>query len=87
MAKLEGVKTLDMVNGEITKVSDDTNEHHVWDYDGMFAIFRKVAASTNPSVEERVAKAEGEIDSLKSDVAALKGEAEYKRKWTEEVDL
>ncbi|MEZ3605433.1 hypothetical protein OB894_01375 [Bacillus subtilis] len=126
MAKLNGVKTLDMVNGEITKVSygeaiyervegeakvgdialankpgldttegayyeveetrrdsfvylDDTNEHHVWDYDGMFAIFRKVAANTNPSVEERIAKVEGEIESLKSDVAALKGEAEYKR--------
>ncbi|MGY0700851.1 hypothetical protein ACW6VA_05905 [Bacillus subtilis] len=41
--------------------------------------FRKVDAATNPSVEERVAKAEGEIESLKSDVAALKGEAEYKR--------
>ncbi|MGI1816265.1 hypothetical protein OEJ84_17285 [Bacillus subtilis] len=126
MANLVSVKTLDMANGEITKVSygeaiyervegeakagdialankpgldttegayyeveetrrdsfvylDDTNEHHVWDYDGMFAIFRKVAANTNPSVEERIAKAEGEIESLKSDVAALKGEAEYKR--------
>ncbi|WP_342493967.1 hypothetical protein [Bacillus sp. FSL R5-0447] len=125
MAKLNGVKTLDMVNGEITKVAydgaeyervegeakagdlalankpgldtttdayyeveeirrdsfvylDDTDEHHVWDYDGMFAIFRKVAA-TNPSLEERVAKAEGEIATLKSDVAALKGEAEYER--------
>ncbi|MCY8493726.1 hypothetical protein [Bacillus inaquosorum] len=42
-------------------------------------LFRKVYAPTNPSVEERVTKAEGEIESLKSDVAALKGEAEYKR--------
>ncbi|TYS25156.1 hypothetical protein FZC71_01000 [Bacillus subtilis] len=126
MAKLEGVKALDMVNGEITKVSyggaeykrvegeaqagdlalalesgldttagvyyavtnpidggfiyrDDANDPHFWDCDGTFVIFRKVAAGTNPSVEERVAKAEGEIESLKSDVAALKGEAEYKR--------
>ncbi|MEG7333277.1 hypothetical protein [Bacillus sp. 0102A] len=125
MAKLEGVKTLDMVNGEITKIAydgaeyervegeaqagdlalalesgldttagayysimnpidagfiyrDNTNESHYWGYDGTFVIFRKIVA-TNPSVEERVAKTEGEIESLKSDVAALKGEAEYKR--------
>lgn len=125
MAKLEGVKTLDMVNGEITKVSyggadyeivegeakvgdialaiksaedttlgnfypvTDTSHGDIMYMDDVddeqvnppecFRIFRKVAASTNPSVEERVAKAEGEIESLKSDVAALKGEAEYKR--------
>ncbi|KIL30370.1 hypothetical protein [Bacillus subtilis] len=125
MAKLEGVKTLDMVNGEITKVEYNCATYErvdgeakagdiglridkptsyatvgafyqfVYDLGGLsfiddvgdkpyvagnhFAIFRKVAASTNPSVEERVAKAEGEIESLKSDVAALKGGAEYKR--------
>ncbi|MCY7794130.1 hypothetical protein MOB54_02670 [Bacillus spizizenii] len=126
MAKLEGVKTLDMVNGEITKVAydgaeyervegeakagdialankpgldttegayyavtnpiddgfiyrDNANESHYWNYDGTFAIFRKVAAGTNPSVEERVTKAEGEIESLKSDVAALNSAAGYKR--------
>ncbi|MGY5350518.1 hypothetical protein [Bacillus subtilis] len=126
MAKLEGVKTLDMVNGEITKVAyggaayervegeakagdivrladkadfqstpggfydviaggrsavcvlDDCGAHHNWT-EGWYELFRKVAADTNPSVEERVANAEGEIESLKSDVAALKGEAEYKR--------
>ncbi|UMQ50223.1 hypothetical protein [Bacillus velezensis] len=43
------------------------------------ALFRKVSASTSPSLEERVSSAEGEIESLKSDVAALKGESEYKR--------
>lgn len=128
MAKLEGVKTLDMVNGEITKVEYggaeyervegeaqkgdivlvkeawgaqnvgeffvvtytrsgtfdqivgmDGNTCEALSYKHCLKIFRKVAASTNPSVEERVAKAEGEIESLKSDVAALKGEAEYKR--------
>ncbi|MCC8352539.1 hypothetical protein [Bacillus sp. AF23] len=128
MAKLENVKTLDMVNGEITKVSYGRAEYErvegaaqvgdivlvkeAWgsqnvgeffvvtytksgiidqivgmdgntceasSYKHCLKIFRKVAASTNPSVEERVAKAEGEIESLKSDVAALKGEAEYKR--------
>ncbi|WP_332606831.1 hypothetical protein [Bacillus spizizenii] len=125
MAKLEGVKTLDMVNGEITKVAygvatyervegaaqdgdlllmrrsgldttegafyythstagryaniiDDKDEPHDWSRE-HYDLFRKVAASTNPSVEERVTKAEGEIESLKSDVASLKGEAEYKR--------
>ncbi|MCY9066640.1 hypothetical protein [Bacillus inaquosorum] len=129
MAKLEGVKTLDMVNGEITKVayggaeyvktdspvqegdlflltewhkiiSGESGEFYLAEKyrdgdiviptkylgnatatqrDGEGIAFRKVAAGTNPSVEERVAKAEGEIESLKSDVAALKGEAEYKR--------
>lgn len=129
MAKLEGVKTLDMVNGEITKVAyggaeyvktdspvqegdifllteghlvigGDTGAFYMANKrpsggieiptmykgnasavqkNGNGIAFRKVASATNPSVEERVAKAEGEIDSLKSDVAALKGEAEYKR--------
>ncbi|MCY8898073.1 hypothetical protein MOD92_13975 [Bacillus spizizenii] len=125
MAKLEGVKTLDMVNGEITKVAYEGAEYErvgnvgehgdialriakpasfaevgqfypvVKEFEilrfiddegekpsvhaGRFVFFRKVAAGTNPSVEERVTKAEGEIESLKSDVAALKGEAEYKR--------
>ncbi|KUP31106.1 hypothetical protein AU387_15725 [Bacillus halotolerans] len=126
MAKLEGVKTLDMVNGEITKVAyggaayerveggarkgdivrladkaefqstpggfydviaggrsavcvlDDYGAHHNWTEE-WYDLFRKIADATNPSVEERVAKAEGEIESLKSDVAALKGEAEYTR--------
>ncbi|MBG9809127.1 hypothetical protein J7W01_14510 [Bacillus subtilis] len=126
MAKLDGVKTLDMVNGEITKVAyggaeyervegeaevgdivlittigwTDAREGEFYkavgvDSDGdakikddrgtidshfrcNYDLFRKVAA-INPSVEERVAKAEGEIESLKSDVAALKGAAEYKR--------
>ncbi|MEC0429322.1 hypothetical protein [Bacillus subtilis] len=127
MAKLVSVKTLDMVNGEITKVAyggaeyvkteglpkmddlvlakeggyditygafykttedadheedvrflDDVDDGRVRDADD-YVLFRKVASATNPSVEERVAKAEGEIESLKSDVAALKGEAEYKR--------
>lgn len=127
MAKLNGVKTLDMVNGETTKVAyggaeyvkaeglpkmddlvlaeeggyditygafykitedadheedvrflDDVGDGRVRDADD-YVLFRKVAAATNPSLEERVAKAEGEIESLKSDVAALKGEAEYKR--------
>ncbi|MCY9083668.1 hypothetical protein MOE57_14445 [Bacillus inaquosorum] len=125
MAKLEGVKTLDMVNGEITKVAyggaayervgnvgehgdialriakpasfaevgqfypvvkefeilrfiDDEGEKPSVHAD-RFVFFRKVSAPANPSVEERVAKAEGEIESLKSDVAALKGEAGYKR--------
>ncbi|OQV53354.1 hypothetical protein [Bacillus velezensis] len=121
MAKLNGVKTLDMVNGEITKVAyggaeyvkteglpkmgdlvraeegryditygafyritedadheDDVDDGRVRDAED-YVLFRKVAASANPSVEERVAKAEGEIESLKSDVAALKGEPEYKR--------
>ncbi|QGI02969.1 hypothetical protein GII77_06820 [Bacillus subtilis] len=129
MAKLEGVKTLDMVNGEITKVEyggaeyvktdspvqegdifllteghlvigGDTGAFYMANKrpgggieiptmyrgnasavqkNGNGIAFRKVDAATNPSVEERVAKAEGEIELLKSDVAALKGEAEYKR--------
>ncbi|MCY8386510.1 hypothetical protein MOC78_03330 [Bacillus inaquosorum] len=126
MAKLEGVKTLDMVNGEITKVAyggaayervegegtigdlvlikdgwtyatkgefyetvgrDSDRDVKIIDDDGeensnyrtTYELFRKVATTTNPSVEERVAKAEDEIESLKSEVAALKGEAEYKR--------
>ncbi|MEC1007979.1 hypothetical protein P9B01_02805 [Bacillus subtilis] len=60
------------------KIKDDrgTIDSH---FRRNYALFRKAAAATNPSVEERVAKAEGEIESLKSDVAALKGEAEYKR--------
>ncbi|WED89386.1 hypothetical protein PXG99_09975 [Bacillus velezensis] len=132
MAKLDGVKTLDMVNGEITKVAyggaayervegeakefgsvgdlvlngrihcDLTvgafyeiviNEEYGWTtvrddigdwhsdvlYNPRSVLFRKVAASANPSLEDRVSSAEGEIESLKSDVAALKGEPEYKR--------
>lgn len=122
MAKLEGVKTLDMVNGEITKVAyggaeyervegeaqkgdlvlikdgwsfatqgkfyvsvgiDEDGDAQIIDNDGdtisndrsTYDLFRKVAASTSPSVEERVAKVEGEIESLKSDVASLKGVA------------
>ncbi len=127
MAKLNGIKTLDMVNGEITKVAyggaeyvkaeglpkmgdlvraeegryditygafyritedadheddvkflDDVDDERVRD-DDDYVIFRKVSASTGPSLEERVSSAEGEIESLKSDVAALKGESEYKR--------
>ncbi|MFP3684271.1 hypothetical protein SB847_11005 [Bacillus sp. SIMBA_026] len=132
MAKLDGVKTLDMVNGKITKVAyggaayervegeakefgsvgdlvlngrihcDLTvgafyeiviNEEYGWTtvrddvgdwhsdvlYNPRSVLFRKVAASTNPSLEERVSSAEGEIESLKSDLSALKGEAEYER--------
>ncbi|MED3230360.1 hypothetical protein [Bacillus velezensis] len=127
MAKLNGVKTLDMVNGEITKVAyggaayervegpaqigdivlittndwTDAREGEFYkavsvDSDGdakikddrgtidshfrrNYDLLRKVSASTGPSLEERVSSAEGEIESLKSDVAALKGESEYKR--------
>ncbi|WHM14858.1 hypothetical protein [Bacillus velezensis] len=132
MAKLDGVKTLDMVNGEITKVAyggaeyervegrakefgsvgdlvlndrnhgdltvgafyeividedygwetvrDDVGDGHISAlYDSGSVLFRKVSASTGPSLEDRVSSAEGEIESLKSDVAALKGEPEYKR--------
>ncbi|WKT37439.1 hypothetical protein [Bacillus amyloliquefaciens] len=129
MAKLEGVKTLDMVNGEITKVAYDGAEYVKTDTavqegdlfllteghsiisgesgefyltekyrngaiviptryfgnatatqsDGDGIAFRKVSACTDPSLEERVSSAEGEIESLKSDVAALKGETEYER--------
>ncbi|WP_181445813.1 hypothetical protein [Bacillus velezensis] len=131
MAKLDGVKTLDMVNGEITKVAyggaayervegeakefgsvgdlvlngrihcDLTvgafyeiviNEEYGWTtvrddvgdwhsdvlYNPRSVLFRKVAASANPSLEERVSSAEGEIESLKSDLSALKGAAEPK---------
>lgn len=125
MAKLAGVKTLDMVNGEITKVAYNGAEYervegpgrsgdiglrisepmtfvslgHFYPviYDsglryidddgdlmgvqpGTFSFFRKVSAS-QPSLEDRVSTNEKDIESLKSDVAALKGEAktEYVR--------
>ncbi|UUT18420.1 hypothetical protein [Bacillus velezensis] len=127
MAKLDGVKTLDMVNGEITKVAyggaeyvkteglpkendlvmseeggyditcgafykitedadheedvrflDDVDDGRVRDADD-YVLFRKVSACTDPSLEERVSSAEGEIEALKSDMATLKGEPEYKR--------
>ncbi|MGG4089683.1 hypothetical protein ABEV65_19700 [Bacillus licheniformis] len=47
---------------------------------GTFSFFRKVSAS-QPSLEDRVSTNEKDIESLKSDVAALKGEAktEYVR--------
>ncbi|KYC77824.1 hypothetical protein B4090_3992 [Bacillus licheniformis] len=133
MAKLAGVKTLDMVNGEITKVAyngaeyervegtprsvgksgdlvlnghrhpdlklggfyllvrdegtsrlsvrdeiDDFHGNAVTDGDSI--LFRKVSAS-QPSLEDRVSTNEKDIESLKSDVAALKDEAktEYVR--------
>ncbi|MCC2134089.1 MULTISPECIES: hypothetical protein [Bacillus] len=133
MAKLAGVKTLDMVNGVITKVAyngaeyervegnarrvgksgdlvlnghrhpdlklgefyllvrdegtsllsvrdeiDDFHGNAVADGDSI--LFRKVSAS-QPSLEDRVSTNEKDIESLKSDVAALKGEAktEYVR--------
>ncbi|AWV40310.1 MULTISPECIES: hypothetical protein [Bacillus] len=133
MSKLTGVKTLDMVNGEITKVAyngaeyervegtprsvgksgdlvlnghrhpdlklggfyllvrdegtsrlsvrdeiDDFHGNAVTDGDSI--LFRKVSAS-QPSLEDRVSTNEKDIESLKSDVAALKGEAktEYVR--------
>ncbi|WP_434181910.1 hypothetical protein [Bacillus sp. jun7] len=127
MAKLDGVKTLDMVNGEITKVAYGGAEYvkteglpkmgdlvraeeggyditygafykitddadHADDvrflddvdfgrvrFGDDYELFRKVSTSTSPSLEERVSSAEGEIESLKSDVAALKGEAGYVR--------
>ncbi|MGO4901826.1 hypothetical protein ACG2QI_23110, partial [Bacillus sp. GM2] len=125
MSKLTGVKTLDMVNGEITKVAYNGAEYervegegklgdiglrisepmtfvslgHFYPviYDsglryidddgdlmgvqpGTFSFFRKVSAS-QPSLEDRVSTNEKDIESLKSDVAALKGEAktEYVR--------
>lgn len=125
MAKLDGVKTLDMVNGEITKVAyggaeyervggeaqkddlvlikdgwsfatqgkfymsvgiDEDGDAKIIDNDGdiisndrsTYVLFRKVSACTDPSLEERVSSAEGEIESLKSDVAALKGDDEPK---------
>lgn len=127
MAKLTGVKTLDMVNGEITKVAyngaeyervegnarrvgksgdlvlnghrhpdlklgefyllvrdegtsllsvrdeiDDFHGNAVADGDSI--LFRKVSAS-QPTLEDRVRTNEKDIESLKSDVAALKVEA------------
>ncbi|WP_179960757.1 hypothetical protein [Bacillus velezensis] len=127
MAKLNGVKTLDMVNGEITKVAyggadyvkaeglpkmgdlvmarkcgyditygafykitedadheedvrflDDVDDGRVRDAND-YVLFRKVSANTDPSLEERVSSAEADLETLKSDVAALKGEPEYKR--------
>ncbi|WP_232673898.1 hypothetical protein [Bacillus velezensis] len=126
MAKLDGVKTLDMVNGEITKVAyggaeyerveggakvgdivlitttgwtdaregefykavgvDSGGDAKIKDDRGLidshfrcnYDLLRKVSASTDPSLEERVSSAEGEIESLKSDVAALKGDDEPK---------
>lgn len=127
MAKLAGVKTLDMVNGEITKVAyngaeyervegnarrvgksgdlvlnghrhpdlklgefyllvrdegtsllsvrdeiDDFHGNAVTDGDSI--LFRKVAASQS-SLEDRISTNEKDIESLKSDVAALKVEA------------
>ena len=125
MAKLEGAKTLDMVNGEITKVAYNGAEYErvegpaqtgdlvlpitdgfrdatkgsfykaidvdrdgdavilddVGDRDGSFRhnydLFRKVSAS-HPTLEERVSTNEKDIESLKFDVATLKGEAEPK---------
>ncbi|ARC72409.1 hypothetical protein [Bacillus licheniformis] len=125
MAKLDCVKTLDMVNGEITKVAYDGAEYErvegpaqtgdlvlpitdgfrdatkgsfykaidvdrdgdavilddVGDRDGSFRhnydLFRKVSAS-HPSLEDRVSTNEKDIESLKFDVATLKGEAEPK---------
>ncbi|WP_254123610.1 hypothetical protein [Bacillus licheniformis] len=125
MAKLQGVKTLDMVNGEITKVAYDGAEYErvegtpsIFGRDGDLllnaydhsdlevnafykivnksgygmtiydevedshgsaliagSVFRKVSAS-QPTLEDRVSTNEKDIESLKSDVAALKGEAE-----------
>lgn len=135
MAKLDGVKTLDMVNGEITKVAyggaeyvkaeglpkmgdlvladkggyditygafykitedadheddvrflDDVDDGRVRDLDD-YVLFRKVSVSTNPSLEERVSTTESEIESLKSDGAALKGEPEYKRVDADEAEV
>ncbi|MEK5503462.1 hypothetical protein [Bacillus sp. FSL M8-0168] len=127
MAKLTGVKTLDMVNGEITKVAyngaeyvktdspvqkgdlfllteghgvigGDTGAYYLtdrdWDGDiviptkyvglattvqkkGYGIAFRKVS-EIQPSLEDRVSTNEKDIAALKSDVAALKGEAEPK---------
>lgn len=132
MAKLNGVETLDMVNGKITKVAyggveyervegrakefgnvgdlvlndrihcdltvgafyeividedygwetvrDDVGDGHSSAlYDSGSVLFRKVSAVTDPSLEERVSSAEGEIESLKSDMATLKGEVGYVR--------
>lgn len=125
MAKLHGVKTLDMVNGEVTKVAYNGAEYErvegtprsvgragdlllngydrsdlelnafykivnksgygmtiydeVEDSHGSAliagSVFRKVSAS-QPSLEDRVSTNEKDIESLKSDVAALIGETE-----------
>ncbi|MED2979514.1 hypothetical protein P4284_22905 [Bacillus swezeyi] len=128
MARLHGVKTLDMVNGEITKVAYERAEYErvegiirrvgksgdlvlnghkhpdlklgefyllvrdegtsllsvrdeIDDFhgnavtDGDSILFRKVSAS-QPTLEERVSTNEKDIEALKSDVAAIKGEAE-----------
>lgn len=112
MAKLNGVKTLDMVNGEITKISYDGAEYakvadraekddlllsefdeldidegafyachsayrhgiHLYDNNGdfrdrnhgEFKVFRKISASTSPTIEKRV-------DDLESRVTAIEG--------------
>lgn len=130
MAKLQGVKTLDMVNGEVTKVAYNGAEYervegaprifgragdlllNAYDHSDLEVnafykivnksgygmtiydevedshgsaliagfVFRKVSAS-QPTLEDRVSTNEKDIESLKSDVAALKGEAktEYVR--------
>ncbi|WP_434174108.1 hypothetical protein [Bacillus paralicheniformis] len=130
MAKLHGVKTLDMVNGEVKKVAYNGAEYErvegtpsIFGRDGDLllnaydhsdlevnafykivnksgygmtiydevedshgsaliagSVFRKVSVS-QPSLEDRVSTNEKDIESLKSDVAALKGEAktEYVR--------
>jgi len=121
MARLHGVKTLDMVNGEITKVAHERTEYervegvvqtgdlvlirtdvrdttqgayyYVRSTKGRYAVirddvgdshdlsrgcydlFREVSAS-QPSLEDRVSTNEKDIELLKSDVAALKGETE-----------
>ena len=132
MAKLHGVKTLDMVNGEITKVAYDGAEYECvggyaqesdlvlikdgWDFatkgafyasvgvdsegdaeiiddDGdtnvnyrhTYDLFRKVSAS-QPSLEDRVSTNEKDIESLKSDVAALKGEPEAGYVWIDKSE-
>ncbi|WP_336638427.1 hypothetical protein [Lysinibacillus fusiformis] len=118
MAKLNGVKTLDMQNGEITKVSyegaeyallgtdveakdgdliqsnvslmdvesgdffktferdgdiefkDNDNDFRDANYgEGRYNIFRKISAQSKSTLEQRV-------ETLESDVAALKGEKE-----------
>ncbi|QAT67807.1 hypothetical protein EQZ20_07045 [Bacillus glycinifermentans] len=127
MAKLTGVKTIDMVNGEITKVAYEGAEYvrvegtprnvgrvgdillNVYDHPDLKVnsfykivhndeygetiydevedshrsalaagvVFRKVSEA-QPSLEDRVSTNEKDIAALKSDVAALKGEAEPK---------
>lgn len=122
MAKLTGVKTIDMVGGEITKVEyngelyakvefparvgdlakanrdgyditsgcfyivegaslsgfdffDDENSERIWDFDGTFTFYRKVATQS-PSLESRV-------ETLETKVAALEGnevgDGEYRK--------